>query len=93
MSHLQVSCIDKIPRMDIHNSIRSIGGGYGSAAWKHSEATAISNINNRIHSYYVKPLYSDAVDVIVSSRNGKQYLKTKNDREHENNLLSLPQCP
>jgi hypothetical protein len=35
-----------------------------------------------------------SVDVIVSkSAAGHKYLKTKNDGEQPNNLLSLPECP
>ncbi|WP_353057352.1 DUF3892 domain-containing protein [Antarcticibacterium sp. W02-3] len=34
------------------------------------------------------------VDVIVAnSRYGNKYLKTVNDGEEPNNLLSLPECP
>ncbi|MDY7605640.1 DUF3892 domain-containing protein [Serratia marcescens] len=35
-----------------------------------------------------------SVWVIVStSAAGNKYLKTQNDGEHPNNLLSLPECP
>ena len=33
------------------------------------------------------------VKVIVATRLGVKYLKTENDAEEPNNLLSLPECP
>ena len=33
------------------------------------------------------------VDVIVATRLGRKYLKTKNDGETPDNLLALPECP
>lgn len=31
--------------------------------------------------------------IVASSRYGNKYLKTQGDGEHENNLLSLSECP
>jgi hypothetical protein len=93
-TRIQIGCINKTDRYDPHDRIHSIGGLNGNGTrWKMSQTEAIKSIENGTYSFYVKQPYSDAVDVIVASRNGYKYIKTKNDGEQPNNLLSLPECP
>jgi hypothetical protein len=32
------------------------------------------------------------IDVIIASHLGREYIKTRADDDHPNNLLSLPEC-
>jgi hypothetical protein len=90
---VQVQCINKIPRNDIHNSIRNIGGIRSDGVrWTRPQKQAIEDIEAGTYSYWVR-VNEVSVWVIVATHNGHKYLKTQNDREHENNLLSLPECP
>jgi hypothetical protein len=83
----QVTCINKTDRYSAEERIRNIGG----TGWKHSVENAISYIENGVYSYYVHK-NGHEVDVIVASRNGRKYLKTRNDGDSPDNLLSLPEC-
>jgi hypothetical protein len=89
MASYQVTChvpdgLDKDQRID------AIGGsGFG----KHLIDDAISNIENRVHSYWTLVAGAHA-DVIVAKRpSGRKYLKTTADGIEPNNLLALPHCP
>lgn len=84
MSRLQVTCITK---NSDYERITHIGG----AGWRHSEEEAIRNIENGWSEYHISKNGHD-VKVIVSSRNGRKYLKTVNDGDSPDNLLSLPRC-
>lgn len=83
----QITCINKSNRTDPHDRITHVGG----SGWKVTQPQAISDINNGTWSYYVS-VSGQSVEVIVAERNGNKYLKTKNDGEQPNNLLSLPEC-
>ena len=83
----QVKCINKSNRYNPHERILSIGGDWG----KVSQQTAISQIQNGTHSYYVSEGFITAW-VIVASHNGNLYLKTDRDNTTVDNLLSLPEC-
>ena len=76
-TRLQVTCINKTEHYSAHQRIRNIGG----TNWKHKKEDAISYIENRIYSYFVKRGGYEA-DVIVAERLGHKYLKTENDGEH-----------
>jgi len=64
----------------------------GGAGWKHAEDDAISYIENGVYSCYVNR-GGHSVDVIVATRLGRKYLKTRADGERPDNLLALPECP
>ena len=83
----QVTCINKTDRYNPEERIRNIGG----SGWKHTVDDAISNIENGVYSYFVSK-NGHEVNVIVASRNGRKYLKTENDGDTPDNLLSLPEC-
>lgn len=87
MARLQVTCINKRDRTSAHERISHIGG----TGWKHTDDTAIYNINNRINEYYVSK-NGHTVNVIVATKNSRPYLKTENDGDSPDNLLSLPEC-
>ena len=80
MADLQITCINKSNRMNLHERITHVGGG----AWR------IRDIKARTNSFYVS-VRGASVRVIVS-RSGNKYIKTENDGEQPNNLLNLPDC-
>lgn len=90
----EILCINKDDRQNPQERITHIGGKNPSGSrWKLSLDDAIQSIENGKFSFYVNRGGS-RVDVIVStSRSGRKYLKTRNDGEAPNNLLSLPECP
>ena len=85
---LRITCITKLPNHeDRHRRIQAVGGD----GWKHSEETAIANVKRDPESYWVTE-QGKSLWVIVRQHDGRDYLKTQNDRFLPDNLLSLPEC-
>lgn len=94
MGTAQIKCINKTNRQDPHERISHVGGwpAEGGGNWKWSLDHAIQQIESGAWNLFVE-VRGDRVEVIVASRNGRKYLKTVNDGDQPNNLLSLPECP
>jgi hypothetical protein len=92
-SRHEVLCIRKTDRTNPHERITHIGGrNDDGTAWKITQDDAITGIENGKWTFYVSR-GGRTVSVIVStSRFGHKYLKTENDGEQPDNLLSLPEC-
>jgi hypothetical protein len=89
----QIKCINKIDRYNPHERITHVGG-YTDRQWRITQQEAIDYIERGEWKFWVKPAHGDSVWVVVAvSRYGHKYLKTENDGEDQNNLLSLPECP
>jgi len=83
--------------MNPHERIINIGGtNPDGARWKRSQQQAIIDIETGTYQYYVS-MEGHSVWVVVAAKQVGQsvhkYLKTQNDGEQPNNLLSLPECP
>lgn len=90
---VQIQCINKTPRQDPHLRISHIGGlNPDQTQWKLSEADAITGIKGGRWSFYVNAGGARA-DVIIATHLGNEYLKTRADGLHPDNLLALPECP
>src|SRR4051812_21320210 len=92
MARIEIKCVNKTNRISPHERITHVGG-YSDKAWKITQESAIAFIENGEWEFYVR-VGGNSVNVIVAvSRFGNKYLKTENDGEQPNNLLSLPECP
>jgi hypothetical protein len=92
---VRITCITKTDRLNAHERISHVGGANGDGKrWLLTQADAIEGIKLRKYDFYVERPEGHVTDVIVArSAHGHDYLKTKNDGEQPNNLLSLVQCP
>jgi hypothetical protein len=92
---LRIRCVTKTERKTAHERIRAVGGlNPDSSRWNHPQEMAIRNIKAKIYNYYVEQPAGHRVKVVIGkSAAGNEYLKTENDGEQPNNLLSLPECP
>jgi Protein of unknown function (DUF3892) len=92
---VQIRCINKTDRMDPAERIKAIGGLNGDGTrWKLSLDDAIRGVETGKYRFYVERPAGHRVWVVVAvSASGRKYLKTENDGQQPNNLLSLPECP
>lgn len=92
---VQIRCINKTDRMDPAERIKAVGGVNGDGSrWKLSLDDAIRGVESGKYRFYVERPAGHRVWVVVAkSASGRKYLKTENDGEQPNNLLSLPECP
>ena len=91
---LRVNCVVRTDRVSPHHRIRAIGGrSRDGQAWRLSEDAAIVAIRQERASFYVEWPRGRRIDLVVGQGLGKTYLKTENDGESPETLLSLPDCP
>lgn len=91
--NIQIQCINKSDRMNAHERIKFIGGIHSGSRWKLSLDQAIQDIEAGKYRFFVSVNGVSVWVIIATSASGHKYLKTVNDGEQPNNLLSLPECP
>ena len=90
----RIHCINKNDRYNPYERITHIGGvNPEGGRWKITQLAAIEGIEAGKWHFYVT-VDGDRVEVKVAvSRFGNKYIKTEDDGDEPNNLLSLPECP
>lgn len=87
----RITCTEKLEK---HEHIVSLGCyGPDNTHHKFTEAEAISRIEGGRDTFYTERPDHHVAEVIVETREGEKYLKTKPDGQRPNNLDWLPDCP
>lgn len=91
----RITCITKTDRGNPHERISHVGGmNADGKRWRLTQSDAIEGIKLSKYAFYVERPAGHVADVLVArSAHGHDYLKTKNDGEQPDNLLSLDTCP
>ncbi len=87
MADVQVTCINKIPRMDPHEGITHIGG----KGWRWTTQEVINSILQKTNTFFTFVNGRRADIGVVNGPHG-QYVRTYADGVWTDNLLALNEC-
>jgi hypothetical protein len=88
----QITCITKPNRDSAHEHITRVGGLNPQRQHFNISREEVIAYIKKGTTFHVKVGGFD-VPVLIESRNGVEYIKTKPDWTKKDNLLSLPECP
>lgn len=89
----EVKCVTKDDRLNPYEHITQIGCLNSSGAyWRTTQKEAIRGIEEGSWKFFVTKYGKPVIVIVAISRFGHKYIKTENDGEIPNNLLSLPSC-
>lgn len=90
---LEIKCINKENRYSIYERITHIWWANPSwSNWKLTQKEAVDSINSKKYSFFVNIGWDKVNVVVAKSRFWHDYIKTENDWDEPNNLLSLREC-
>lgn len=93
-NNVQIRYVNKVPRQDIHNAIRAVGGVNGDGkVWRLSLQDAVTGALQQTYRFYVAAGGQSSWVIVAKSSAGHMYLKTEADTTLVDNLLSLPEFP
>ena len=87
MADVQVLCVNKQPRINLHEGITHIGG----VTWRWTREQVVASINAGTNSFFTQVGGRRANVGVVNGPNGA-YLRTYADGVWNDNLLALPEC-
>lgn len=90
----QIRCIRKENRNNPYERITHIWGinSESGKKWEITQQEAINAIETNKWQFHVIVEWDRANVIVSTSRFWNKYIKTKNDWDEPNNLLSLPEC-
>ena len=93
MADAQVTCINKPNVNSSHEHITHLGNPANQ--WRWTREQVIASIDAGTNTFYViDPVSGARADIGVVRESGRApYLRTYADRQRNNNMLSLNQCP
>ena len=91
MPVLHINCVIKTNHQNPAEQIKGVGGISDGQQWKLSQAEVIRQIESSENQFRMAVNGHKAL-VIVSTVDGKKYIRTEEDRVGENKILLLPEC-